>query len=146
MKLIVHELDTSLFQEVRTDWRYHQVTNVRPHVYRHDSPAGTVKVQIQDSDENLIAESASRTIADIGEGTYWHGYANFEVAAQLEPDTVYRVVLVAAGYTFGESAYLGWCNGFDLNKYDASYSPSSGFNAPLDVEIWHRKHERKGRI
>ena len=144
MILIVHELLTELSQDIATDYKVHQVVSVRPHLYRHGSPAGSVALEIRDAEGNTVAASNTRSIDSIGSGTYWHGYAEFQISAQLMKDTSYRLVLTASGYTFDESGYLGWCNGFDLGKYEAGYSPSQWFSAPLDFEVWSRAQVKKG--
>jgi hypothetical protein len=144
MKLIAAELKTTLIQEVTTDRHRKQIVVVRPHLLRFGAPAGTVKVQILNGSGTLVAESGWRNITDIGSGTYWHGYARFDVSAHLAKDTLYKIAVVASGYAFSETAYLAWCSGFDLGKYTAEYSESRGFLAPLDLEIWTRQQIKKG--
>jgi hypothetical protein len=144
MQLLVAEIKSTLYQALTNGRTVAQVYAVRPHLYRHGSPAGTIKLQIQDASGVLIAESAAQTISAIGSGTYWHGYLEFVVSAQLAKNAAYRFALVPAGYTFSEGAYLGWCNGFDLGKYGGTYAPAVGFSAPLDLEIWTRGQMRKG--
>lgn len=144
MKLLLAELYSSLYQELTTGAGVRQVYAVRPHVYRHGFPAGNVVLQVQDSLGNVVAASASRAIASLGAGTYWHGYAQFLVSAQLQPGMAYRFALVASSYTFAEAAYLAWVNGFDLSKYSADYTPAVGLSAPLDLEVWTRQQPRKG--
>lgn len=144
MILNVHELQTTLIARLRSDAVPKNVVLVRPRLYRHASPAGTVVIQLQDDNGNLIATSNSRSIAGIGTGTYWHGYADFTIAAALVPNTVYRWVLVQSGYTFGEPAYLGWCNAWDSGAYEGSYGNTKGYNAPFDLQVWSREQLAKG--
>jgi hypothetical protein len=140
MKLLVHELVGSLSQDMTTPSEVVQIEAVRPHIYKHNEPAGNVKVQITDLSDELIAESDTLTIADISDESFFHGYVTFSVNAQLRPDTTYRFKVVAGGgYLFSESAYVGVCNGFDLAKYPMDYTPSIGANSALDLEIWRRE-------
>jgi len=144
MTLIVEELLTTLTLEVTTDAKVKQVYAVRPHMYRHGSPAGSVYVEIRTTADAVVATSDTRAITSIGTGTYWHGKSRFVVSAHLAPNTTYKVVLIASGYTFAEAAYLGWANSFDLASLEATYTPAVGFSAPLAVEMWTRRHAPKG--
>lgn len=144
MTIIVYELLTELTQELTTDRRYKQVVAVRPHIYRHGSPVGSVYVEIRDESDAVVATSDTRAMADIGTGAYWHGKARFMISAQLAPSTTYKMVMVASGYSFSESAYLGWANSFDLSSIEATYTPAEGYGAPLAMEVWTRRHAPKG--
>lgn len=139
MKLLVFEIqEAGVYQTVKPT-RNVNIEAIRPHLYVHANPAGTVKVQVQDSSGGLIAESTALTIADISAATYFHGKVRFYINASLRKGETYRIAVVGAGgYSFSESAYIGVCNSFDLSTYDASYSPNVGFNAPLALEIWER--------
>lgn len=139
MKLLVHELIDELSQEMTTPNEVVQLEAVRPHLYKHNSPAGSVKVQITDLNDELIAESNTVLITDISDESFFHGYVTFEIDAQLRPETTYRFKLLSVGYTFAENAYVGVCNGFDLSKYEANYSPSEGASSSLDIELWRRE-------
>lgn len=140
MKLIVFEVKSDgVYQEVSPN-RNVIVEAIRPHLYVHGNPSGTVKVQIQDASGDLITESEALTIADISNATYFHGKVRFYIDAYLKKDETYRIAIVgASGYSFSESAYVGVCNSFDLSTYDASYAPSVGYQAPLAIEVWERK-------
>lgn len=141
MKFIVYELVTALHQEYTTTDDVKNVAVIRPHLYRKGLPAGSVKLQIQDLSGEVIAESDTRLISSLGSGTYWHGVAKFTIAANLSPLTTYRIALIGVGYTYGGSAYVGWVNGFGLGRYASTHS---GYDAPLDLEIWTRKQLPKG--
>jgi hypothetical protein len=142
--LAVNELYTTTYQTLTTDHHNKQLVTLRPHLYRHGSPAGTVTLQIQDNAGSVLASSNTRSIASIGTGTYWHGYANFDVSFMLAKSTTYRVAIVASSYTFSPTAYVGWCGGYDLGKYPHSYTTGSKFDYPLDLEIFTRQQVKKG--
>lgn len=139
MRLIVHELkSTPLYQKIKPS-RNTIVEAIRPHLVKFANPSGSLKLQIQDSEGNVIAESESLTITDLSEATYSHGKYRFYINAHLKKDTTYRVALLSEGYSFSEAAYVGWCNSYDLSSYDANYTPSTGYSAPLSLEVFERK-------
>lgn len=138
MKLVVHELQSSLTQKV-VPTRDVFVAAIRPHIYRHNFASGSLKVQVTDDSDVLIIESDELQIEDIGTEDYFHGYVSFLVNVGLQKDVTYKIKLVGTGYTFSESDYIGWCNGFDLGKYEATYDPVALVRYPFDYEIWERK-------
>ncbi len=140
MKLIVHELDAVEVAQVLTPEKNTIVEAVRPHIYRHNFPSGSLKMQIYDESDVLVAQSELVDIADIGTQAFFHGYVRFLIDAYLTEGEPYKFKLVGAGgYSFSEPAYCGWCNGFDLVKYDIDGTPLSPLHYPLDLEIWERK-------
>jgi len=140
MKLVVIELGNSLVQKIATGSKAIQLYAIRPHLYRHNAPVGSVTVQVQDMLGNVIGSSDTIAISSIGSGTYWHGYQRFLISTMLQKNTSYQIALVASGgYTFSESAYVGWCNDFDLRKVPATFTPNFGTNGALDMEFWETK-------
>ena len=136
MKLIVHEIATSVSQKLRPE-KNTQVEVIRPHIYVHNKPTGTLKVQVATSDGLLIAESDEVNIQDMTTLPYFHGYIRFDVSAHLKRDVEYTVSVVAGGgYTFSESGYVGVCNDFDSRKYNTSATVTNPQYAPLDLEVW----------
>ena len=138
MKLVVHDLKAEgLFQVVRRNRRT-IVEAVRPHIYRHGFPAGSLKVQILKEDDTLVAESDSVLISSIETENYFHGNVRFLISAYLDKNTNYKIKLTSSGYTYSESAFIGWCVGFDLRRYPETYSIDNLLKKPLDLEIWSR--------
>lgn len=140
MILIVDELRPDAYQTVTRD-RHTIVEAVRPHLYRHLWPAGSVRAVIEDDAGNTVATGDWVDIANIGDENYFHGYVTLYVDAYLSKDTNYRIKVEAGnGYTYAATAYLGVCNGYDLGRYPAIYTTgTSGYLHPLDIEIWERK-------
>lgn len=139
MQLYVSELDSnSLYQEIIPN-RSSILVAIRPRLYVHGNPSGSIKLQILDQNNELIAESETLTISNIyssvGSLGYYHGFVRFYVNAYLMKDTPYRIKLVGSGYTFSESAWVGWCSETENPKYTLSSSTGWG----LDLEIWNRK-------
>lgn len=137
--LVVIECDPdTVYQQIVADKNMFVVA-LRPHLYIHGSPAGSVKVQVLDTNNRVVAESATQTITSLKTESYAHGYIKFDINASLRKGTSYRLAVVCGGgYTFSESNYIGVCLDWDSPKVECSYSPNTGFNAALDFEIWER--------
>lgn len=139
MTLIISECKPDTSQEIMAT-RPIFINAIRPHLYIHGSPAGTVKVQVQDVNGYMIAESATQSIATLKTEAYAHKYYLFEIDANLMQDGHYRIAVVCGGgYVFSESAYVGVCHDWDNTKSDLSYVAVDSFHKPLDLEIWERK-------
>lgn len=138
-KIIVVECDpTTVYQQIVADKNMFVVA-LRPHLYIEGSPAGTVKVQVLDTNNNVVAESSAQTITSLKTDTYAHKYIKFDVNANLRKDVSYRLAVVCGGgYVFNNTNFVGVCLDWDSPKVAASYSPNTGFNAALDFEIWER--------
>lgn len=138
MKLHVHELQSTLEQSFTPD-KIVNVEAVRLHLYRHSFAAGSLKVQIRNQN-GLVAESNAVAISDIAPGSsFFHGMIRFDVSAQLKKNTTYFVRLVSTGYSFNESAYVGWCTDFDFGTYPKSPDALPALVTAFDYEIWVRK-------
>ena len=140
-KLIVSECNPSVYQQgVAT--KNMNVVAIRPHLYIHGSPTGTIKVEIQDENGFMIDESETLDLTDPRFKTlaYAHGYYRFNLASTLIKDVAYRVAVVCGGgYTFSDSAFVGVCLDWDGTKQEVGYTPGNSFEYPLDFEIWERK-------
>lgn len=151
MNLILEELGllgSTLQQKITVGERPVIVKHIRPHIYKHGTPAGSLKVQILDGSLTVIAESALVTVASITaiSNTYYHGYIQFDVDCGMQANQSYWIRLASTGYTYAANNFIGWCKDFDLKKYDWSYSPNAGGQSSFDVEIWENKNVVKGII
>lgn len=144
MKLAVHELRTELSQKITTGDKPVWVEAIRPHLYKHGSPAGALYLEVRNAQGYLIATSQPVVIADIPGLPFFHGEIDFPLETSLVANATYFVTLKGTGYSFNESAFIGWCNDFDLRKMQPSYSPSNGTRAALLLEIWERKPTKRG--
>lgn len=135
MTIVVHELSTELFQTMTTGPQHEVIRAIRPHLLKFLNPAGSLYMEIEDTDSNVVATSEEIDIVDISVADYFHGYIRFFIDAVLAPDTDYNFYLRHTGYTFDEAAYIGWCNDYDLRKYELGYE-ADDLTAPLDQEIW----------
>lgn len=148
MKLIVHELTAlNISQEIQTEDKVILLEALRPHLYKHNNPAGSLYMEIRSEADALLFTSETITIQSIHDAVgdaYFHGPTRFYIDASLAPNTKYNVILKSTGYTFNESAYIGWCNGYDLKVVENSYTPAGDPADALIVEFWERKKLKKG--
>ncbi|RTL05230.1 hypothetical protein EKK58_08765 [Candidatus Dependentiae bacterium] len=139
MTLLVAECKPSVSQPIRAAEPMFIVA-LRPHLYIHGSPSGTVKVQILDTNNRVVTESSSVSISTLKTLDYAHKYYRFDLSANLSQDTSYKLAVVCeGGYSFSESAYVGVCLDWDNRKSSVGYSPSTSYEQPLDIEVWERR-------
>jgi hypothetical protein len=138
MKLIVSELKTELLYQAVIPSKSIQIAVIRPHIYIHNAPSGYLFLQILDVNNQVIVESNHVSIVTINPFGFYHGYIQFDINLYVKKNTQYRILLSSSGYTFNESAYVGWCNDYDLAKYSMDYVPVSNIYNPLDLEIWYK--------
>ena len=132
------------FQEI-TPTNNTFVEAIRLNLYKHNAPAGTVAVQVQDTNGKVIATSNSVTITDISVVAFFHGLVRFDVSASLKASVTYRMAVSTSGYTFADASYLGWVKDSHGRRiYDLGYSAGGSFDSALHLEIWERKNLIRG--
>lgn len=149
MRLNLYELDTTLDLKLTAPSRPTFMTAVRPHLYVHLNPAGSLIMQLRDSaGTTLLATSDTVAISTITGSNYFHGYVRFDLNYGLMADTTYTFRLTSSGYTYNVNSFVGWCNDFDLRKYSVAnaIAPAEGYSAPFDMELWEIKTIQKGDI
>ncbi len=139
MTLLLHELKNSeLFQVIKPE-QNEFVKAIRLHLYKHNNPAGSLRVEVRDINNKKVAVSDAVLIADIP-GQFYHGLITFNISVSLKSGTEYRVYLTNdESYSFSESAFVGWCNSYDLTSYPATYTNNNSIYAPLALEVWSLK-------
>ena len=139
MKIIEHELFNTLSQEF-TATKNHDIVAVRPKIYVHNSPAGSLKVQRQDQNGLVIDESNSVAINTISTEPFFHGYVRFDMLTPVKEGEIFKLALVGdGGYSFSQGSFIGWLTDWDLRKYTATYFNPIGVRAPFDVEFWEKR-------
>ncbi len=136
MILQVHELQTELKQKIKAT-QHVDMYAVRLHLYRHNSPAGQLFVELRNANNKLVKTSEVINISSIPvTQAYFHGYIRFLISNSLKEDSQYYIALKSTGYTYSPSAFIGWVNDFDLRRVRSNYAPNAGINAPLGIELW----------
>jgi len=117
------------------------LTNIRPHIYRRQTPAGSLKVQIFNQKGFLVSESNTVNISQIGVGgvinsDFAHGNVQFDIETPLKKDRTYRIGLLAFnGYTFTDTAHIGFVKANpDFTKVPKAFITGN----ELDIELWGR--------
>jgi hypothetical protein len=143
--LLIEEVrSTPLFQQL-TPLRDSVIYAVRPHLVKYGAPTGTLTLQILDTNNEVQFQSSPLDVTTISASNYWHGYQTFNIKAAVKKNNDFRVGLVAGGgYSFSESAYIAWANGYDLGKYAPTYPKPYGLNAPRDLEVWDYYEQKRG--
>lgn len=140
MKLIVQELKGNPLIQEMTASKNAFIEAIVPHLIRSNFPDGALKMQVLDSDDNILANSETINIDDIGSADYLHGYIPFSINVGVKAGETYKFKLITlGGYSYSDTVYVGWCNGFDLSKYSKAYIINSNIEQPFDLEIWERK-------
>ena len=147
MRIYVQELKASALSQTIAVTSDILVKTVRLHLYKHNSPSGTFTMQITDNSDNVItskgltvSEMQSSGSAALSQNLY-RGYISFELSqpVALRAGT-FKIKLTSSGYTFAESAYIGWLKDWDDTKpsiTDAS-TPKPA-DSPFDFEIYSLK-------
>jgi len=140
MQLVVHELDTALRQPV-TPTKVTRVAAIRPHLYVHGSPAGSLTLNVLNASGDLVASSQPVLISNIPSTGYYHGYIAFDISCHMQANTEYNIELTGSGYSYADGAFVGWCNTFDFDGYPEGYTPTGDLTLPLDLQIWERTNK-----
>lgn len=139
MKLVVQELGASGINQRMTPFKNTIVTAIRLHLYRHNFASGSLKVEIYNDADHLLATSESVQIDEIRDAAFFHGFVTFNIHVYLKKDELYRIQLVGAdGYTFDEDTYCGWVNSRNLATYPMTSEPSNDYRFPYNLQIWER--------
>lgn len=148
MKIIVDELKTTLSQSFSVYKREH-LGAIRPFLYKHLSPSGTFTFSIIQNATTLGSKNFTSADIEALDGVtalnYYHGAFRvlFDNPIVLNPGTV-EIKLSHSGYTFSESAYLGWIREHErtVNQFTDT---GNDFQNPLAVELWTWKGGSVGR-
>lgn len=128
MNLCVSELGiTGTYENGRCRQRFTvgdrnlEIYAIRPHLYKHLAPAGSLYLQLQDENGGKIKDSETIAISAISSASYFHGMVRFLVVASLRKETTYFLELKGSGYTYGAGAHVAWVmfqNKFEFELYE----------------------------
>ena len=138
---IIEELKTTLGQDFTISLnRVYQMAGVSIGLVLFNDPAGTFTVSIKSGSATL--ESKSFTAAQVisalesTDGYMWGRVSlEFDQPLKLRKGT-YTIELSSSGYTFGESAYLGWIRPHENIWTRLTYTPTGDLNKPLDYRLF----------
>jgi len=148
-RLLVHELETELSQTV-VPTRNVRIRAIYLGLLRYNTTTGTLTLRLEDTLGELNEASNAVNISALGSDTYVHGLFRFDLQASIRKDTTYKLTLTSGGgYSYSSSAFVGWKSDFDftvdeMRRVPVSYSPSKGYQAPLEYLVVEKKLLRKG--
>jgi hypothetical protein len=143
--LFVHELKTELEQEFKYKLRTRMnIGGVRPYLYIHNNPVGTFTIELLYNSSPIA--TGTFTAADIKTAlatsdNYVHAYYN--VTLDKNPvlnHGIYSLKLTSSGYSFNESAYIGWIALHENERNEMEYTPESDGQNSLTFELWEHKY------
>lgn len=118
--------------------RRYQVGGFKIYLYMHNSPAGTFTVNLKSGLNTLASKSFNsddiKTSLDTID-SYAHVFYPivFDENVILEKGS-YDIELTASGYTFSDSAYIGWIKEYDIyNEFETL--PISQLDYPYGFRI-----------
>lgn len=121
------------------------INAVRPYMYKHNSPAGTIRITVyKDASELAYGEltSAEMEANDIKLAThsFAHGHFRFDLNKflRLRPGE-YEIKMTSSGYSFSEGAYFAWVQSHEDIRYSINGVPQNSFENPLTVELWRNE-------
>lgn len=113
---------------------------VRPHLYKHGNPSGSLVMKLYESNgTTLRATSESIALSSIGSTTFFHGKIRFLINSGLVASTNYYLKLESSGYTYNASNFVGWCRDFDDRIYTANFTTNLGMSSPYFFEFWTKE-------
>ncbi len=143
---VVERLEGSMSQTftLANDENYN-VAYIRPLLYVYNSPAGTFTLTVT---QGTFTQSVNFTASDIQTalGTsddYFYAWYRLNFTDQLSlKKGNFTITLSSSGYTFSESAWLGWVQEHEFRFNDLSYTPASDDDGPLSTQLFvYRKPE-----
>lgn len=138
--LIVDELITELFQDITYSSSERAIiASIMPYLMMYNAPTGTFTFSVLNGSTVLFSKTF--TSADIKASlnttsNYAHVFFPIVPTEQVELEKgTYRFKLTSSGYTFSESAYIGWIRQHEDLSLPLGYAPADDYSNPLSVRI-----------
>ena len=140
--LVIDELRTTLEQDFEILERM-QITTIRPVLYIHSAPAGSVIIKIKSG--STVLSEATMLISDIiSEGSlsdYSWGSFSFTLNEEivLHPETTYTIELSGSGYSYSDSSYIGMVKPHENEINELQDSTANPLENAFGFELWGYK-------
>ena len=142
--LVLDELKTTLEQNITIDLkRRYDVAAIRPYIYMHNAPAGIFTLSIKTDTETLASQdfTSAEIKTDLSTSD---NYAHIWKVIQFNDpvfllDDDYILELSSSGYTFSESAYVGWIKEHESQFNDTSFTGLYDIDRPFSFQIFEHK-------
>jgi len=145
--LTIHELgnEEAEFEQVLTLEKDILINAIRPYIYKHNSPAGTIRMAIwKNAAEIAYGELTSTEMEnlddDLANFDFAHGHMRFDLNRFVRlRKGEYTIKMSSTGYTFSESAYFGWVKAHEDIRYSINGVSQNAFENPYTVELWRNE-------
>lgn len=152
--LVIDEVTSTdaLLQEV-TMIQHNRVrlSSIRLHLVGYNAPAGDLRLRILK--DSVSKASSTLVISDIKAaidtalGTslaFWHGFVKFDfdpIVVLKEDDVIELELLGTNGYSFSESAYIGWRKEHEKLTNEVESGLILPHTFPFAYQFWGYKYE-----
>lgn len=133
--------DVTLKRHGRTRIKY-----IRLHLMGYNSPSGDLRLRVlkdatsRGSVTQSVSDIETQVDADLGTAhAFWHGFVRFEFDSVLvfnESDVIELELTGVNGYTFSESAYIGWRKEHEDYTNELADEDSGTFEKPFAYQLW----------
>ena len=139
-KLLVEELFTSISEGFTLSYTERtSLAALYPHLYIHNEPAGTFTITLKKGATNIFSKSFN--VSDIKATIdspldYSHVWYPVIPTNPVQIDSgEYLVELTSSGYTFSESAYIGWCRNFEEMDFKGDFGKFNDEHNDLQLRL-----------
>lgn len=143
--LVVDELQTTLTQNFTIDLnRRFELTAVRPYLLMYNSPSGTFTLSLKEgatthASVNFTSAEIKSDLSTSNDYAYLWKTLQFSNPVFLSKGS-YSLVLSSSGYTFSESAYLGWIKEHEnIFNNTVDLSGVGSFDYPLSYQLFEKR-------
>ena len=147
--LLLHELreGETLTQTFTTNERI-AMAGIRLYLYKHLSPVGNFTLTIKYNTTELASATVTSAIMEANDSNitatnYYHGFIRFDLDSNviLDENIIYTLELSGSGYTYSDSAFIGWVKEFEYptNTTSIDVSTVDDGTQPNSFQIFNYK-------
>jgi len=120
-----------------------QVQAVRPYLYLHNDPTGSIKVAIKYDGQKIASKTLTvaeiLNLAELPAGQYHYGFFTFDIEAVLNIKTEYQIEVSGVGYGYDPNSYFGWIKPHENLINTFSESVLYDDQNPFGFQLWGYK-------
>jgi hypothetical protein len=139
-KLLVEELKTSLSEGfILSNTQRYQIAAILPHLYIHNEPSGNFTFTLKKGANTIFSKTFNVTqIKSTIENALDFSHLWLPIIPDLPTQVEsgeYLFELTASGYTFNESAYIGWCRNFEEMSFKGDFGQFNSDENNLQLRL-----------